>query len=66
MPDPDKNNSTDSSNLDSDSGKVISGGNTKETSQAEGSETPGETERKVGRTPGQAEGTVDPDEQNEK
>ena len=61
-----KKRTTDSSNLDSDSGKVIPGGNTKETSQAEGGDAPGETERKVGRTPGQAEGTEDPDDQNEK
>ena len=63
---PDKNTSSDSSNLDTNSGKVIPGGNTKETSQAEGGDTAGETERKVGRTPGQAEGTEDPDDQNEK
>lgn len=61
---PDKK--TDSSDLDSNSGKVNSGGNTTQTSQAEGGDTPGETDRKVGRTPGQAEGTEDPDEQNEK
>jgi hypothetical protein len=48
------------------SGKVNPGGNTQETSQAEGSETPGETQRKVGRTPGQAEGTRNPDDQDEK
>jgi hypothetical protein len=63
---PDKKGATDSSNLDSNSGQVKPGGNTKETSQAEGGDTPGETERKVGRTPGQAEGTEDPDDQNEK
>lgn len=51
---------------DSDSGYVTPGGNTRDTSQAEGGEHPGETDRKVGRTPGQAEGTRSPDEQNEK
>jgi hypothetical protein len=63
---PDEKRSTDSSNLDSNSGKVTPSDNTKQTSQAEGGDTPGETERKVGRTPGQAEGTEDPDDQNEK
>jgi hypothetical protein len=61
-----KKRATDSSNLDSDSGKVNPGGNTQNTSQAEGGDTLGETDRKVGRTPGQAEGTDDPDDQNEK
>ena len=56
----------DSSDLDTKSGGVVKGGNTQETSQSEGSESPGQTERKVGRTPGQAEGSDDTDDQNEK
>jgi hypothetical protein len=63
---PDETPTKDSSHLNPNSGKVKPGGNTQETSQAEGGENPGETERKVGRTPGQAEGTEDPEDQNEK
>jgi hypothetical protein len=59
---PDKTSSTDSP----DEGKIIPGGNTQETSQAEGGDNLGETDRKVGRTPGQAEGTEDPEDQSKK
>lgn len=49
---------------DQEKGGIQPAPNTQETSQAEGDKNLGETDRKVGRTPGQAEGseeTVDED-----